>query len=400
MIYPRVSPPRRCKGVTLVELLVAVAIGLVVVLAVTSVLTIGQSQKRSTTSVNDMGQSGAYASYILDRAIRSAGSGFTQAWDLGVFGCLLNVTRDGVPILPRTTAFPGAFAGFLGGAGGSANLRVAPALIGKSQSSSGSDVLMLMGGNAAAGDVPRPLRVPGTPAPLAANELRLDNIIGLTAGDIGLLSQAGTDDCLIEQVGTTSSAAPDVLPLAAAGRYYRDADPFSTIRDSGLATPSYLTPLGNLASGNVQFQLIGVGDNRTLVSYDLLRQAGAGSDADATSAIADGVLALRALYGLDTDANGVVDTWVDPGSTGFDIATMMGTPAIARQVMAIRVALVLRGSNYEKEEVSPASLVLFGDLATALQQTVTLSGADAKHFRYRVIDSVVPVRNMLLLPTS
>ncbi len=391
---PFCSPSgRHQRGVTLVELLVAMAIGLVVVLAVTSVLTIGQAQKRTTTSANDMNQSGSYASYVLDRAVRSAGSGFTQSWDLGVFGCRLSVARGGTAILPRATAFPGAFAGFLGGATGSANLRVAPALIGKSQSSGGSDVLMLMGGNAAAGDVARPVRVPGV---LSANELRLDNVLAVAAGDMALMSQAGTTDCLIEQVATPS--APDVLPLG--GTYYNAAAPFSTIRASGLATPSYLTPLGNVASGNVQFQLIGVDANRTLFSYDLLRLAGAGTDADATSAIAEGVLALHALYGLDTDGDGIVNQWVDPGATGFDIATMMASPALLRQVMAIRVALVLRGSNYEKLPVSPPSLILFGDLPPALQQTVSLPTVDDSHFRYRVVDSVIPVRNMLLLPTS
>ncbi len=381
------------QGVTLIELLVAMTIGLVVVLAVTSVLTVGEAQKRSTTSTNDMGQSGAYAGYVIDRAVRSAGSGFTQSWNLGVFGCRLSVSRGGTAILPRAAAFPGAFSGFLGGT--PTNLRVAPLLIGKSESSSGSDVLMLMSGNAAAGDVPRTVRTPGA---LSANELRLDNSIGLGAGDLALLSQAGTDECLIEQIATPVAGTPEVLPLG--GTYYNAATPYATMRTSGLAAPAYLTPLGNSASGNVQLQLFGVGDNRTLFSYDLLRANGAGTDAEATLAIADGVVAMRALYGLDTDGDGIFNSWVDPGAAGFDIATMMTNPALARQVVAVRVALVLRGSNFEREEVSPAALVLFGDLPPAMQQTLTLPTVDDRHFRFRVVDSVIPLRNVLLLPTS
>ncbi len=67
-------------------------IGLVLTLAVTSIVTVGEAQKRSTTSTNDMDQAGAYASYVLDRALRSAGSGLTQSiqpTDRGVFGCKL-----------------------------------------------------------------------------------------------------------------------------------------------------------------------------------------------------------------------------------------------------------------------------------------------------------------------
>ncbi len=381
------------RGFSLIELLVAMVIGLVVTLSITSIVTMGEAHKRTTTSNNDTGQSGAYAAYVLDRAVRSAGSGFTQSWDLGVFGCKLGAARGGTAILPRATAFPGAFAGFLGGAAGSANLRVAPLLIGKGQSSAGSDVLVVMGGNASAGDVARPIRTPGS---ISANELRLDNTIGLAAGDLALASQPGSD-CLIEQIATPSAATPDVLPLG--GTYYSAATPFTTLRAA--TNPAYITPLGRLAAGNVQFQLLGVGDNQTLFSYDLLRTIGAGTDLAATQAIADGVVQMRALYGLDTDTSpdGILDTWADPGAIGFDIATVMTNPALVRQIVAVRVVLVLRSSNYEKNLVSPPTLVLFGDLATALQQTVTLS-ADDQHYRYRTVDSVIPLRNMLILPTS
>ena len=392
--FKRRSATIALSGFTLIELLVAMVIGLVVTLAVTSVISIGEAQKRSTTSTNDMGQSGAYASYVLDRALRSAGSGFSQGWNLGVFGCRLRASRSNAPILPRDDAFTGAFAGFLGGSAGSANLRVAPILIGKSQSSAGSDVLVVMGGNAAAGDVPRPVRIPGTPPP-GANELRLDNIIGLQQNDLGLLTQQGTDDCLVEQVATPAPAtSPDILPLG--GTYYSSAAPYSAFRTGGTA---YWTPLGNAAAGNVQFQMFAVGDDRTLFSYDLLRTIGDGSDAAATQAIADGVVAIRALYGLDTDGDGIFNSWIDPGAAGYDIATMMTTPTLSRQIVAVRLALVLRSSNYEKEPVSPAAVVLFSDLPAAMRQTLAL-GTDDRHYRYRVVDSVVPIRNVLLLPTS
>ena len=81
------------RGLTLIELMVAIVIGLVVVLAATNVLVIGESYKRTTNSNNDTSQSGAFAAYTLDRALRSAGSGFSQAWDQGIFGCQLSASR-------------------------------------------------------------------------------------------------------------------------------------------------------------------------------------------------------------------------------------------------------------------------------------------------------------------
>ncbi|MGJ7505302.1 PilW family protein [Variovorax sp. ZT5P49] len=388
------------RGVTLIELMVAIIIGLVVTLAVTSLLIFGESSKRTTTATNDMGQTGAYAAYVLDRAVRAAGSGFTQSWSLaGAFGCLLNATLPSTPNLPRSTAFPAPFAtAFLGGASGSANLRVAPVLIGKSQSDAGSDVLMVMGGTAASGDVPRLILSSGT----SSNILRLNSTVGLAEGDLGLVSASGTTDCLLEQVHASTAFADisgnDALPLGST--YYTASGSSTSLATLAASGSGYFTPLGNVNAGNTQFQMFGVGSNNTLYSYDLLMSNGT----DASQAIADGVAEMHALYGLDTNSDGVLDTWVDPGATGYDIATMMTTPATARQVVAIRIALVLRSANPERandngELPSPASLTLFSDLATSLQQTISFSTSE-QHFRHRVVESTIPLRNVLLLPTS
>lgn len=388
------------RGVTLIELLVAVTIGLVLTLAVTSLLIFSESSKRSTAATNDMGQTGAYAAYVLDRAVRTAGSGFTQAWTLaGAFGCLLNATLPEATKLPRNSNFPAPFAtAFLGGASGSANLRVAPVLIGKSQSDAGSDVLVVMSGAAASGDVPRLILSNGK----STNILRLNSTVGLADGDLGLVSASGTTDCLLEQVHSNTAfadtASNDALPLG--GTYYTASGSLTSLATLAASGNAYFTPLGNVNAGNTQFQMFGVGSNNTLYSYDLLMANGI----DASQAVADGVSEMHALYGLDTNSDGVLDTWVDPGATGYDIATMMTTPTTARQVVAIRIALVLRSANPERandsgELPSPASITLFSDLSTSLQQTISFSSSE-QHFRHRVVESTIPLRNVLLLPTS
>lgn len=392
--------PHAERGVTLIELMVAIIIGLVVTLAATQLLIFSESSKRTTTATNDMGQTGAYAAYVLDRAVRAAGSGFTQSWSLaGAFGCRLNASLPATPNLPRSSAFPAPFANsFLGGASGSAELRVAPVLIAKSQSDAGSDVLVTMGGTAASGDVPRPILSAGP----SQDILRLDSTVGLAEGDLGLVSASGTTDCLLEQVHAGTAFADttgnDALPLG--GTYYTASGTTTSLATLAASGAAYFTPLGNTGAGNTQFQMFGVGSNHTLYSYDLLM----GNGTDASQAIADGVAEMHALYGLDTNADGVLDTWVDPGAAGYDIATMMATPATARQVVAVRVALVLRSAIYEKENAngelpSPASLTLFGDLAEPLRQTVNF-GTEERHFRHRVVDTTIPLRNVLLLPTS
>src|ERR1700761_1608922 len=116
------------KGMTLVELMVAVVIGLGITLAISSVLIASENHKRTTTSTNDAQQTGTYGYHALDKALRGAGSAIAESAypsDVGVLGCHLNAGA----IFPRTTAFPAPFAGFL--AGVTNTLKVAPLLIGK-----------------------------------------------------------------------------------------------------------------------------------------------------------------------------------------------------------------------------------------------------------------------------
>lgn len=387
----------RERGLTLIELLVAMTIGLVVTLAVTSTVIFGESTKRTTTSVNDMGQSGSYAAYVLDRALRSAGSGFTQSWDLGVFGCKLQAKRLNAAILPRTTAFPAPFERFLGGAAGSANLRMAPVVIGKGQSPDGvSDVLMVMGGNGAGGDVPRPIISAGA----SENILRLDNTVQLKARDIGLVSKAATADCLLEQVdaGFTDSAGNELLTLN--GDYYT-AGVGTTLATLVAGGAAQFTLLGN--ANNVQFQLFGVNSDRTLMSYDLLRL----NATDASQALADGVMQMHAIYGVDSNKDGVLDGWAAPDATDYNLAAKMADSAttqavladIGRKIVAVRVGLVLRSNTYEKDEVAFTIPQLFSGTG-AERAAVTLASGDARHYRYRVVEFTIPLRNMQLLPSS
>ncbi|MDQ0033638.1 type IV pilus assembly protein PilW [Variovorax boronicumulans] len=371
------------RGLTLIELLVSMVIGLIVTLAVTSIVIVGETHKRVTTSNNDMEQAGAYAAYVLDRALRSAGSSLVQSFqptDRGVFGCKLNVAS----VLPAAGAFPAPFKAFLGGK--PSDLRVAPVLIGKSQSDAGSDVLVVMGGDAVAGGVPRGLTDPGS-----SKTLSMDNTVGVSAGDLVLVSQQGTTDCLLEQVTDTSAKV-----LSLGGTYYTPGKS-TTLESLAASTQTYVTPLGNPINGNVQFQLFGVDGNRTLLGYDLLQGA-----KGTTQALADGVAELHAIYGVDNNGDGILDGWVDPGTADYGIATLMKTPDTLKKILAVRVALVMRSANKEKDAVSPKQLTLFGDMQDAsnnsLAHIVKLSAEDGQRYRWRVVEFTIPLRNMLLLP--
>ncbi|MDI3381099.1 PilW family protein [Xenophilus aerolatus] len=398
------SPTRLAvRGLTLVELLVAITIGLVLTLAVTGIVVVSESHRRSMTAVNDANQSGAYAASVLDLAVRSAGSGFVQAADQGAFGCQLSATGE----LPRATPFPAPFTNsFL--AGKTSSLRLAPVLIAKNQSDAGSDVLVVMRGNGAAGDVPRRITSPGD-----AVTLKLDATTAFNANDLVLVSRAGTGDCLIEQVASVGTGA-----LNLGGPYYTASGPNTPLSSFAADLSSYVTPLGNTGSASAPFQLFGVGANNTLYAYDLPRP----TTADESQALANDVMELHAVYGLDSDGDGRLDSWASPDATGnpaetampgYDIDTVMANPAKMKRIVAVRLALVLRDTQYEKGDsqsdkgmVAPMTLSYFTDLknsaGASLAGTTTLAtdptvDVEARHYRYRVVETTIPLRNMLIL---
>jgi len=367
------------QGFSLIELMVSVAIGLIVTLAITGVLVASEQRKRTSTSVNDVNQTGAYISYVLDKAIRSAGSGFSEK-SAAVFGCALKASRSGTPILPA--ALPAPFTSF------NATVRMAPVVIGKGKSLNGrDDVLMVMAGSG--GFAESAVKV--TPGLADGSSLNLPNTLTFQNKDLLLLA-GNSGDCLVTEVNATPAAGTQQLALG--GTYFGAG---VAAFDAG----SLVIPIGNEASRPPQFRLFGVGANNTLFSHDLLQIAGA-----APLPLAEGVVQMHARYGVDSNRDGLLDTWVDAVGDFSPESLLNGSEAARnnlRSIVAVRVGLVLRtalpelrGNLPKGEVVAPETLVLFQDLSDALRQTFT-TGADGAKFRHRTAEITIPVRNALFI---
>ncbi|MFL6661318.1 MAG: PilW family protein [Rhizobacter sp.] len=388
---------RRSSGFSIVELLVAMAIGLILTLAVTAVMTRSEASKRSITSVNDANQTGAYASFLLDRVLRSAGSGYAQRWS-DVFGCRINASRDNTALLPRAAALPAPFAAV------PTALRLAPVAIIKGAAATDSDVLAVMSGTAGFGETAG--RV--LPASITGTGLRLPNTLGLRGSDIVMVAEPGVG-CMLEQLQAGFAGSSD-QQVTFAGRYYSATGTDVNLASFGsTGSQIYMISLGNAVDNPPQFQLFGVDPaTDTLVSYDLLHI----NDPDAPLPLAEGVVQMRALYGIDTNADGRLDAWVDPAVAPWDSATLLNGSSASQQnlrhIVAIRVGLILRTSLVERTGTAndlsvttlyqaPTSITLFQDLPAALQQTRALSANEQK-LRHRTVEATIPLRNILLVP--
>ncbi|HSH71740.1 MAG TPA: PilW family protein [Methylophilaceae bacterium] len=387
----------RQYGVGLVELMVTLVIGLVVSLAIYGVLTASEGRKRTTNSINDIDQVGAYTLYQLDKNIRSAGSGFSAgSTPLGsgqivlaatyAYGCPLRVARAGAQVLPPTS-FSAPFAAV------PTTVRLVPAVIINGAAPAGDDVIITMSGSAGLGESGTKFSAPAT-----NTNLSLANHAGFRALDIALLtsppSGGNMSPCLTEHVSSAFIPTAGAANVPLAGDFYQ-----ATV--AGTSITSYLESSIALNLGQSPvFSMFAVGTNDTLLRYDLLRapDASTGSTDPNPAAFADSVYQMHAIYGVDTDGDPTVAsvTWVAP-TGAYSSATLLSGTAAANTALttirAIKIGLVMRSTLPERVNVSAATATLFA--STTVPVTVNLAPLN---FRYRVFEATIPLRNPIMLP--
>ncbi len=427
---------RRSRGFSLIELLVAMAIGLIVTLAVTSVLVRSESSKRSSTSVNEINQTGAYAAFALDRTVRSAGSGYSQRWSID-YGCLLDAAKGGAALLPIPAAAISASSAFAKLTTSPAlPIRLAPLIIAQGYANTGSeirgDVLLVMAGSAGAGELPQPVNT----GSVTTTNLQLPNTLGYRTEDLVLLADPAQTSCMLQQVKfTTTPPSATFAPSSPQPGGSTDQElPFgngtlpgyynstgTNVNLTAFGANSLAIQLGSAVDNRPQFVAYGVGQDRTLYSYDLLEPLPLNAMPD--TPIADGVLEMRAIYGIDTTnpPDGTIDAWV-PATGNFLASTLLDGSAASksrlRRIVAVRVGMILRTSLQEKAPATSASgptdtetfsqavaanLTLFSGYSdpsgTSLAYTRSIT-TDEKRYRYRAVESTIPLRNVQLADSA
>lgn len=369
------------RGMTLVELMVALTVGLFLTLGMTGIIVQSLRQKSITTSVNTRDQSMTNVLSQLDHYVRSAGSGFSNGWKLGFFGCRLQAAKAGEGLLPATLAAP------FDGVEALATPVMAPLIVEAGAGANASDVLFVMGGNGAYSNVPRHV------GQVAGNVLNFDNVIGLKSNDLLVVAAEGKQDCYLSQIdsvttGVAASGTPSSLTLG--GNYYlAERDGAESLEAIAAASPAFIAPIGGAAAAYPSMRLLGVGSNDVLFQYDLLNLQGT-----TPQAVTEGVSHLMAVYGVDSDEDGKVDAWVSPAATGWTADEVKASPLKIRQILAVRLAVIARSHGVSQSNVSPAKLSVFESLGNNLKREVSLT-QEQRSQRYRVMEIVIPVRNNL-----
>lgn len=368
---------RQQSGMTLVELMVAMTVGLFLTLGMTGVIVQSLRQQSISTSVNTRDQAVVTAMSQLDNHVRNAGSGFSNGWSLGFFGCKLSAASPDKILLPATLTAPFTNVTSL------AAPVMAPLVIEAGVGANGSDVLFVMGGNGSNSNVPRYI------SQAASDTLSLDNVIGFKSNDLLIVAAKGKQDCYLTQIGSVTTGTSVNSITLGGSRFVTSQAGAESAASIAATMPAFIAPLGGLSAAYPSMSLLGVGSGDVLFQYDLLNLKNS-----TPQPITDGVSDLRALYGVDTTGDGKVDSWVSPSASGWTATEVMASAAKIRQILAVRLAVVARSRGVTQANVSPATLRVFDGFGSDAQRDISLTAAQRSQ-RYRVMEMVIPLRNNL-----
>ncbi|NML42974.1 pilus assembly protein PilW [Ramlibacter sp. G-1-2-2] len=374
-VLPSADARRRQAGFTVIELMIGVVIGLLASLAVTQVLVNWEGQKRTVASGSDAQVNGALALGSLQRAVMPAGYGFAAT--PSVIGCTLTGTFSGNSVTATLPNFPTS---------------LAPVVITDGASGAPDSIRILASGKTSY-SIPLRVVAPGYTAGNAS--FPVSSVRGIAAGDIIVASNAGSA-CEIFQVSADPGSAPTVSRVDD-GKWNAANKP-----SAGYSDGSVLLNMGvpidatySIANNALVAQTLKVDATTAVPSYG------------AATELYPNIVQLQALYGKDTNSDGMVDTWDNVTPT---------TNAGWLQVIAVRLAVVSRSQQYEKCDDTagtgncPTMNNISWDVGSALTATVAGSTAcgtsqcmtikldtltDWKHYRYKVFETIVPLRNLL-----
>lgn len=355
-------PPVTSRGMTLIEVMIAIAISLLVTLAVYQTFAASEGYRRSATAGGDATFNGSMAMYSMQRDLRMAGFGLNSTT---LLGCRV-LAYDGGTDPVREFEFPLAPVSITQGAG------TAP------------DTIDLTFSNTEA--VPAPVRLTqATPTTVA--DLRIDNGFGIQSGQLLIVGEPGAD-CALQQATNTPTLEPagqqDLLKRVS-GMY---RTPFNTWASSRYNKPGGLGPLYTLAG--VVFPIgAAPGVNRYYIQngnlvMDQVLQGSIGLP------VAASIVQLQAQYGKDNDADGAIDVWdeITPNSANGWAA-----------VVAIRLALVARSALPERPDPVTGNCT-----TTTVAPSWSVGELDVsadpnwRCHRYRVFESSISLRNMIWRP--
>jgi len=349
------------SGLSLVEILVGLLIGLLATLVIMQVFAVFEGQKRTTSGSAEAQTNGSIALYTIANELKMAGFGLPPTDN---------------PPLKCTTANPWT------------TTDISPVTITDGGTGPGaSDTITIRYATSATGGIPSPI----TAAP-AGNVVQVDDNQACKPGDVAMIVNGTT--CNFTQVD------PAVVPA--------DTKKITLLDASSAINGSNLSCLGSWVTSVF----------RVNPSYDptVATNSRAYLERSSAPSVAD-IVNVQAQYGISNSAtSNQIAQWVD-ATAGTIWAATATTPTVAdrNRIKAIRIAVVARSGLLEKQAVtfkcssltasSPNGLCAWEGTLASPAPKIDLSNDKLssdptndqhwQHYRYRVFETIIPLRNMI-----
>ena len=396
------------RGFGLVEIMIALLVGMLALLVVMQVYSVSEGFKRTTTSGSDAQTNGATALYFIERDVRMAGYGIATKESDGALAICTNVKAYNANRLPSASKL------FDFGSAALYPMVINPAGIPVGDANTDIIQMSYSGSFGMVGEG-------NTFTALADNSYLLNPRVGFRLGDLVLAVQSGRDCTIAEVTSLPSGSQCDEADNASQSAWvkhgtaayktvYPIASPCGTVtpawNDSANPPLDVTFTAGKLYNlgppGGFVSRVYAVRGGRLTVcdmtAYDCTdaTEATNANNQVATvywATVAEGIVSLQAQYGHAADDSGAVSTWSKTTPTTFVGWTRM---------LASRIAVVSKSGQYEKNDGTDGAPVFASSLpnwpdGTSMNSTLStaLNTGDNAHYRFKTFLSVIPMRNMV-----
>lgn len=358
-------PIRIHRGLTLVELMVAIALGLVITAAVVQIFVSSRSSYTMEEGLARVQEAGRFAVDLMSYDVRMA----------GYTGCLPRTAKP-VSALNNpndfATAGPNRYLeGFTYiGTGGvnpasdwSANLPAA--YFSSSELLPESDVLVVRRGSEVSARLNEKIDTPSAQVKIQGNPS------GLKQFDIVMLTSCRQEKAEIFQItgpaSISDSSKNELVHNEGNGKPGNATKEFKTLFEQGDEIIKLIT--------HVYYVGPGKGGKPALFRKEL-QSVDTGEDILASQELVEGVVRLKVLFGVDTDGDKVVNKFVP----AKDVTADEGD-----KIFAVRMALLVRTPEKVDSQPEVANLNLLG--------TAYSPAGDDRFYRHRVFNSTIQLRN-------
>ena len=369
-----VRPARRQLGVSLIETMVGLTLGLLITLIVTQVWGNFEGQKQRTISSSSAQVNGVLALTELEQDLRNAGAGLTDSAAFDCTSVFSYYESSGTVVSPMPA--------YVGG-----GMSMIPVQI--TDGGSGSDRLTIKRSGDLLGAIPATIT---QPMPSSSAELNISATTGFVDGDTVLVIDSATGSCTVMLVTQVQGAAMKLQHNPGTANTNNPPNSFQ----SSNGWPAYSSGAKVLKMGQLISHTFAVDSSNQLMLIDNSTPL-----ASTTSTLAADIVSLQAQYGIANTGSQDVNAWVDATTTtGWDTLDS----AKVKRIKAVRLVIVARSSKRENSDVTLPCTNASGTVVNAngpcvwadAEPVVNLSAdADWKKYRYRVYKTIIPLRNII-----